>query len=439
MTNVILITVDCLRADHLGCMGYSRDTSPFLDSLSKKSLFFTHAFSNGPNTRHSVPSFLSSTYPLLFLEEAKGGRFHPGRKSIAEVLKENGYHTAGIHSNPYVSSFYGYNRGFDYFNDFLLGQVESDIQENQLRKKMREGIKGIKAVFFHQLPHETGEQINDVVFQWLETASEPFFLWIHYMDVHMPYVPPNKFLKEIDVKTYSHARKIWMGKKIDDVRLRSEIKDEEIPDYVNLYDGTIRYTDQVINDLITNVEQRFSDTLFVLTADHGEEFREHGGLSHVEKLYDELLHVPLFFYGKNIRNERVDMCVSLIDVAPTILDAINISEEPFFGGKNMNDSDGIVFAEAFKDERICSVRSSDWKLIVSPTTKELYHLSDDASESKNIYLEEKHNKQVNFLEKKLEFHTEKVKEAGQIFETIRQREKIKKISKKINNSPLKNK
>ncbi|HEC93049.1 MAG TPA: hypothetical protein ENI51_08685 [Candidatus Atribacteria bacterium] len=152
MTNVVLITVDCLRADHMSCYGYHRNTTPYMNSLAEKSLFFKNAFANGPNTRHSVPSFLTSTYPLLFLQEAQGGKIHPGRKTIAEILKNNGYTTAAIHSNPYISAFYGYNRGFDFFNDFLLGQVEDDIKRNVFSKTVKEIVKGVKAVVMKKLP-----------------------------------------------------------------------------------------------------------------------------------------------------------------------------------------------------------------------------------------------------------------------------------------------
>ena len=280
MKNIVLITVDCLRADHMSCYGYHRKTTPFIDSIAERSLFFENAFANGPNTRHSVPSFLTSTYPLLFLDEAKAGRFHEGRKSMAELLKEHGYSTAAIHSNPYISKFYGYDRGFDYFNDFLLGQVEDEIERSKISKILHEAAKGIKAVFMHKLPHEDGERINEEAIKWLENANEPFFLWLHYMDVHMPYVPPNRFLEELGLRKYSHIRKIWMGKKIDDVEMREKIRNEEVPDYINLYDGCIRYTDWVLQSLIRKIEKNFPETLFVITADHGEEFREHGGLGH---------------------------------------------------------------------------------------------------------------------------------------------------------------
>lgn len=437
MTNVILITVDCLRADHLKCLGYHRNTSPFLDDLSKKSLFCTHAFANGPNTRHSVPSFLSSTPPLLFNQEANGGRFHPGRKSIAEVLKSQGFSTGGIHSNPYVSAFYGYNRGFDYFNDFLLGQVEDDVKKNPIQKKIQETIKGVKALVFQQLPHETAETVNKEVFRWLEGNEGPFFLWVHYMDVHMPYVPPNSYLKDLGIKSYIHARKIWMGKKIDDVKLRDDIKDEEIKDYINLFDGTIRYTDEKIKELIDHIEKRCSDTLFIITADHGEEFREHGGLSHGEKLYDELIHVPLFLYGKMIDPAVFDTVVSLLDVAPTILDVLNVKKDFFFWGNNLLDADGMVFSEAYNQGNIISARTVDYKLIVSPNNIELYDLNEDPSESKNIYQHEKDKSSIIELKKNIEQHVIALEKRAKQFEKIRKRDKIKQISRRVGSKSLK--
>ena len=431
MTNVVLITVDCLRADHLGCMGYARDTSPFLDKLSKKSMFFTNAFANGPNTRHSVPSFLSSTYPLLFTQEAKGRSFHPGRTSIAEVLKKHGYATAGIHSNPYVSAFYGYDRGFDFFNDFLLGQVEDDVKTSAIKKKYKEAVKGFKAVFFHRLPHETGEEINHEVFNWMEERNHPFFLWVHYMDVHMPYVPSNKYLKELNLPTCAHMKKIWMGKKIDDVNLRDEIKDDDIPDYVNLYDGTIRYTDRILKELIEGIEKKHSDTLFIVTADHGEEFREHGGLSHVEKLYNELLHVPLFFYGKNVEGKKVEKPVSLLSIAPEILQYLQIEKENSFQGKPFNESSGYIISEALRDHRLTSYRDRDWKLILSKEKKELYHLSEDPGEQENVFDRFKNNQEIKDREKILHHHILNMVQERKKRQTLIQKNKIKGVAQRL--------
>ncbi|MCD6448108.1 MAG: sulfatase [Thermoplasmata archaeon] len=432
MKNVVLITVDCLRADHMGCYGYHRKTTPFIDSIAERSLFFENAFANGPNTRHSVPSFLTSTYPLLFLDEAKAGRFHEGRKSMAELLKEHGYSTAAIHSNPYISKFYGYDRGFDYFNDFLLGQVEDEIERSKISKILHEAAKGIKAVFMHKLPHEDGERINEEAIKWLENANEPFFLWLHYMDVHMPYVPPNRFLEELGLRKYSHIRKIWMGKKIDDVEMREKIRDEEVPDYINLYDGCIRYTDWVLQSLIRKIEKNFPETLFVITADHGEEFREHGGLGHEEKLYDELLHIPLIFYGKDVESSRMEKPVSLLNIVPTIFHFLGLQRNEWMQGKNVFEvTEEYIIAEAWKGERITAYRDSEWKLIISGDKKELYNLRDDPKEQQNLYEREEHKEKCREFEKIINNHVEMLEEERKRRMTWLQKEKIRKAMRRM--------
>lgn len=398
-----------------------------MNSLAEKSLFFKNAFANGPNTRHSVPSFLTSTYPLLFLQEAQGGKIHPGRKTIAEILKNNGYTTAAIHSNPYISAFYGYNRGFDFFNDFLLGQVEDDIKRNVFSKTVKEIVKGVKAVVMKKLPHENGETINEEAVRWLETLEkEPFFLWVHYMDVHMPYVPPNEQLKELGLKRYGHARKIWLGQKIDDVKMREKIKDSEIEDYINLYDACIRYTDEQIKKLISVIEKKYQDTLFVISADHGEEFREHGDLSHLEKLYDELLHVPLVFYGRNVKHQMVEKPVSLISLSPTILDFIGVNNKNWFQGKNVFEANPFIIAETWKKKRITAYRDEEWKFILSGDKRELYHVKDDPLEKRNLYLDKNYRERSLRYAKLIVAHINKNETEQRYRQTCIHKQKIKR-------------
>lgn len=433
MKNVVLLTVDCLRADHMSCYGYRRETTPFIDRLAKKSLFFKNAFSNGPNTRHSVPSFLSSTYPLLFLQEINGGKFHIGRRSVAEILKNNGYATAAVHSNPYISKFYGYDRGFDYFNDFLLGQVEDEIKESRLKKIFREVVKGLKAITLHKLPHEDGKRINYEGLRWLENVDEPFFLWLHYMDVHMPYVPPNQFLEEIGVKKYSHIKKVWMGKKIDDIKMRDKIKDEEIVDYINLYDGCVRYTDSLLKEIVSKIEKRYPDTIFIITADHGEEFREHGDLSHLEKLYDELLHIPLLFYGKGIDDRIIEKPVSLISLVPTILHLLGINDNRWLQGKNVFESEEFIIAEAWREKPITAYRDLEWKFIISGSERELYNITEDGQEKFNLYdsKDGKVKEKISLFEKIIRRHITNLDKERNARNTYLQKEKVRRFVRKM--------
>jgi len=425
MKNVVLITVDCLRADHIGIYNYKRNTTPYLDDISKKGLLFKNAFANGPNTRHSVPSFLTSTYPLLFDDEAKSGKFQEGRKTIVEVLKEKGYTTLAVHSNPYVSKFYGYDRGFDYFNDYLAGQVEIEKDVNLVQEKFNQIIKGLKALIIAKLPHEDGKTLNKQVSSWMKETKSPFFLWVHYMDVHMPYIPPNEFLKKIGVKTYSNIKKVWMGKKIDDIKMRGKIKDKEIKDYINLYDGCIRYTDEIIKKLIKKIEKNYPETIFIITSDHGEEFREHGDLSHIEKLYDELLHVPLIIYGKGIKKKKVEKPVSLIDLSPTILNLLGINNSNYFQGKPFFDSNDFIIAEALKDKRLTAYRDKKWKFILKEDGCELYDINKDPSEKNNLFDKKGYEKEKKKFKDILEKHIKSTNEERKKRKTSVHKKKVK--------------
>lgn len=439
MKNIVLLVIDSLRADHMSCYGYKRQTTPFIDTLAKKSLIFKNAFANGPKTRYSCPSFLSSTYPLLFLEEAKTNKFHEGRKSIAEMLKKNGYETAAIHSNPYLSRFYGYNRGFDYFKDFLLEQIEqvgNKMKKNKISKTLHELVKDSKTVFMKKLPYEDGEKINEEVFRWLEKSNEPFFLWVHYMDVHTPYIPPNKFLENLDLKKYNYIKKLWLGKKMG-IKWREKIKDEEIKDYINLYDGCIRYVDWLIKKLISKLKEKYDDTLFVITADHGEEFMEHGSLLHGEKLYDELLHVPLIFCGKDIEKKTIEKPVSLISLIPTIFSFLGIQKNKWLQGENVFEANDFIIAETIvesgtlKNERITAYRNNEWKFIMKGNERELYNLKEDAGELNNLYNSKKYGEKVEMFEKILNTHIKMLEEERKRRETWLQKEKTKKAIRKI--------
>ncbi|HEC93050.1 MAG TPA: hypothetical protein ENI51_08690 [Candidatus Atribacteria bacterium] len=274
--------------------------------------------------------------------------------------------------------------------------------------------------------------MNEEAVRWLETLEkEPFFLWIHYMDVHMPYVPPNEQLKELGLKRYSHAKKIWLGQKIDDVKMREKIKDSEIEDYINLYDACIRYTDEQINKLISIIEKKYQDTLFVISADHGEEFREHGDLSHLEKLYDELLHVPLIFYGRNVKHQIVEKPVSLISLSPTILDFIGVNNKNWFQGENVFETDPFIIAETWKQKRITAYRDHTWKFIQNGNNCEFYNIVEDVSETVNLCKKQKYKDEVKKIKNILKEHTSRLEEERRKRETWLQKEKIKTVMKKM--------
>jgi len=176
MKNVILLTIDTLRKDVLGCYGNKDGLTRFIDSLQDKCIKFTNAQSTGPYTQASFPGILTSSY---YLEYGRQKKCSPKRTLISEVLKKSGISTAAFHSNPYLCAYFGWNRGWDVFYDSMQDEVSDKI------------------------PYIKGDGINYKVEQWISSYTKednynPFFLWTHYMDVHEPYIPAKEYLKKID-------------------------------------------------------------------------------------------------------------------------------------------------------------------------------------------------------------------------------------------------
>jgi arylsulfatase len=196
--NVFLLTVDALRADHLGYHGYERDTSPFLDSLADRAVYFTTAISASSHTREAIPALLTGRYPDLFA--ANGYRCVTD--TVADHLQTAGYDTAGFHSNPYVSRAYRFDSGFDTFDDDLrLGQhrVVALIQRALEKFLLNKGEY-----------HARAETINDRSLDWLATVDDgPIFLWNHYMDPHGPYNPPNGYSYVDEAISNSEAHDLY--------------------------------------------------------------------------------------------------------------------------------------------------------------------------------------------------------------------------------------
>ena len=448
--NIILITIDSLRADHISCLGYSRLTTPNLDNIANEGILFTQAIATGPETRPSITSILTSTYPLMY-----GGYssfFNKRRISLAEILKENGYTTAAFHSNPYLSKFYGYDRGFDIFQDFLK---VSPLREEV--KKFKEYIKikykhlfdfsrrvyGKVYNFIRKLEPidecANAEAINKEAISWLKNNSSNFFLWLHYMDTHANYAPPKNYKPSyISLK---EVRKL--NENIHNTKGENNVKK-----LIDLYDGEIRYVDYNIGLFLNELKKmRISDdTFIIITADHGEEFGEHGGYMHTPKLYDELIRVPLIIIGPELENRIISKQVSLLGLAPTVLDLLNIKKPitfqgdsllPLMKGMKTEFSDAISEVcvwekDPFKidlKKRKTSLRTEQWKYILNEDgSEELYNLQDDPRERKNL-VEKEREKVIKFKSKIMKhiLTEQEMDEKEKLREKIKMLKKVKKI------------
>jgi len=394
MSDLVLLTVDSLRQDHLGCYGYHRDTSPNIDALAESGQLFENAFSNGNATRSSFPSIMTSTYPMMY-----GGYEVISREQalIAEVLQQDGYATGGFHSNPYLSADFGYDRGFNRYHDWrdepsLTAKVRQYIKNNLNNDSLF--FKLLKTAF-NKTEEQTGIEVGSLYTDARETTDEALswvranddserFLWVHYMDVHHPYNPPGEYqLKFRDEPISDREAKQLRRRMLESPEALTE---DERQCLIDLYDAEIAFVDSEIARLI----KEFDDSAKILfTADHGEEFGDHGRYSHHETFYDENIHIPLI-----IRTERTptvhDNLTCSLDIGPTIVDLAGLEIPSSYLGRslateaNLNpDEDRDWIMSSVDDRFMC--RSNRWKYITQRDGPQLlFDLETDPNETKNI-------------------------------------------------------
>ncbi|MFC1764428.1 sulfatase [Planctomycetota bacterium] len=330
MKNVVLFTIDTLRKDVLGCYGNKDGLTPFLDSLMDQCLVFDNHMSVGPFTQASFPGILTSSY---FLEFGSPQMLSPERTIISEVVKAGGFPTAGFHSNPYLCAYFGWKRGWDHFYDSMEDEVSDTV------------------------PYIAGNVINDKAAAWMSSQAKqadgkPFFLWAHYMDVHEPYVPAQKYIDQIDPSIKLTEEEMLALFK--DVILPRDTSDPAKVELVKkLYLAHVIQVDEYAKGFFDNLKELglLENTIVIITTDHGDEFNEHASLSHDGKMYSELINVPLIIFDPDRKeNERVETTVSGADISPTIAHLFGLSSPDNFHGQSLLPLDDYkangVFGEA---------------------------------------------------------------------------------------------
>ena len=434
--SILLVTVDCLRADHVGFMGCKLSTTPFLDSLAESSFVVPAAIVAGAPTYYSLPGVLASRYPLALGRDVLG--VGPEEPTLASVLKQAGYATAAFSAgNPYISSRFGYDNGFDVFRDFLAGDVGPLSGEkagvngsgwasrlNQKLQRMRPAMGPLGAVY-DELYFQYCQRITavpdsldalrrfpaaDVIVgeacKWLESVRDkPFFLWLHLMDPHSPYYPKETALELTGLPRVTPYRARYLNSYWNRSDLSPARFGHHRESILALYDAGIRWVDEQMSRLLQWLQRsnRWNDCVFGLTADHGEEFLEHGGRYHPpSRLTEELIHVPLLVrVPASGRREVTKAPFSLIHLAPTLLDAAGVSAPVGFQGRSRleqlrqgGSSDEAAISECVADctnpfhsqnrmgSRVLSVRESRFKLVVhfDADAEYLYDLELDPGE-----------------------------------------------------------
>jgi arylsulfatase len=380
--NILLVTIDSLRADYV-----SKDhaATPNHCELADEATVYSNAFSQGPFTTFSMPSLFTSRYPsgLGYLEfsESTVGVYIDDEPTLPRVLKARGYETAGFHSNPLLSNLFGFDRGFDTF-EARLPFSGTD------RLPGRAKILTDKAFrLFRKHPYLPAEKVNERAIKWLDSreGSDPFFLWVHYMDVHGPYIAKegNHYLNKF------RGERLWRKA----VKTPDELDDEERERLRELYREEVEYTDARLGELFDEIRARglWDETVVTVTADHGEGFGEHGTFSHPHELYDELTHVPLLVRDPERGPRDVEDPVELIDVAPTLVEHAGGSYPESFSGEPLPRTDDgdetIAISEAdIVPEYNGSVRTERYRYIRNNVKgrEELFDVREDPRQQHDL-------------------------------------------------------
>ncbi len=302
--NVILISIDTLRADHLGCYGYNRPTSPFIDKTASKGVLFEDVMATSPWTLPSHGSLLTGFYPSRLGLNLHNSVLPSDVKTLAMLLYEQGFSTAGVVNSLYLSKEYGFDRGFE---DFLY------IPES------------------HEPSGAAGLIIN-LTKDWLNShKNEQFFLFLHLYDVHSDYLSLPEYRK-LFARPYSGSANGTTKQLLAFRKNQFSLNKNDVAHLIDLYDAEIRQLDDGLRNLFAFIQQLeiLENSFVIITADHGEEFHDHGGVLHGRTHYEELIHVPLLISGPGIpRAKRISRTVSLVDIMPTILGltGIDITQE----------------------------------------------------------------------------------------------------------------
>jgi arylsulfatase len=366
-----------------------------MDALARNGALFTQAIANGYDTPSAMGPIFTSRYASFHHPVGMGLVLAPQWPTITEILHKSGYDTAAFNAaNAWLTADFQFDRGFNVFVDHMT-------RHNRIFTPL---IR-----YAYQLRGEKlgrAEQLTSHALSWLTTTwqktHKPFFLWFHYMDTHFPYNPKNlSWTQRINAIRLNH--KMIQRNGAQTLQSGKDITLHEAKKIHALYEQEIAYVDQSLGQFLeqlADIEVSPENTYLILTADHGEQFMEHGGMSHGE-FYEENIRIPLILHGPDIRPRVIPTQVNQLDIAPTILELLNIDAEKSFLGQsvvpllqgNEGYHEGIVISECPIERAYCC-RTPYSKLISRdpthiqsylPQKTEFYNLKNDPEEQTNLY------------------------------------------------------
>ena len=314
--NIVLITIDTLRADHLGLYGYERSTSPHIDALASRGVTFERAISQRSSTAPSLATLLTGTYPPTHRLENNRDQLHDSNLSLPEILKKAGYRTSAVVDNPNVAPIFNFDQGFDRYrypeNLFSIFEAEAD-----------------EAVAINQMAMEELSSLEE----------RPFFLWVHYIDPHAPYFTREPFSSRyVEDALAKSIEGVWAPGHLAFGGAEAAGAQNDLGYAIAQYDAEIALNDLRVGQLIEQIEALplSSNTLIILTSDHGESLGEHGVyFRHGEDLHDPVAHIPLILVHPDIAaGLRVEDVVGLVDLTPTILELVGLPADTLMQGES---------------------------------------------------------------------------------------------------------
>jgi arylsulfatase A-like enzyme len=362
--NVFFITIDTLRADHLGSYGYAHDTSPNIDTFAQGAILFETAISQAPNTIPSILQIMTSRYGL-------SGRIRDNQTTLAELLQRHGYETVAVVDNPlfeFDEAAHGLMRGFDRF--YRNSPLDREVLEEQHYKS--------------NTPADVVTAQAGRVLDRRKTGA-PLFLWLHYFDPHDPYAPP--FAEDLE-KLSRGSKSTLTG----DIRKQNFIKGlppkpepRDVAHIVALYDAEIRYADASLGEFFDRLKREglYDSSLIILSSDHGESLGEHDIWMHGHSLYDAEIRIPLIVkLPHQKRGRRIKRPVQAIDIVPTIDELLAIETDVQFDGASLLVDSKDPALTLWHKHKV--VLTEKWKLYEFGKEVFLYRINGDPGETKNV-------------------------------------------------------
>ncbi|GEM_PF-2668216 len=408
LPDVILITIDTVRTDHMASYGYFRQTTPFLDKLARESVVFDNTAVQIQYTLGSHTSMLTSRYASEIGISQVGASLDSRYPTLAKELKKNGYLTAAFISSFVLNRIFTKSLGFNVYDDAFSLYSWAGSSNVLTLLELSPISSLIHSLYHFELSdsQRRADNTTQTVIQWVKNCPEnkPLFLWVHYFDPHFPLDPPAPFNQRFHTTPTLRA---FTERRIDLKVLKNNFKipPESVYEQNNLYDGELAFMDYWIEQLFKDIRQqrnRWDQSYVIVIADHGISLGENLYIGKLDQLYDTIIRVPFFIRLPDGNSQRIHAQVEAIDIMPTVLDLLGLKGPPEMRGRSLvplirgeEVQPRPAFSETLARPVKYSIRTPKFKLIYRTSASipfQLFNLEEDPLEKENLALRENYLK-----------------------------------------------